>query len=199
VSEQRRIDDVPAGETLHLVRDGRAPVPAEPQDECAAEPGIRPSPDRVALPRWVGPLFLLLAAGLVPWIVFLAVTLPRRAEAAHYRLAWVGFDVGMLGVLAAFGWLAMRRSRWTQPLASCAATLLAVDAWFDVVTAASRHDLLMAVGSAVIFELPLAVLCVWLARNAEEIMRQRMSRLWDRVLELEGRLRLGRRQQDQPR
>jgi hypothetical protein len=140
----------------------------------------------------VGPLFLLIAAGLVPWIVFLAQTLPRRAEAEHYRLAWVGFDIGMLAVIGGFGWLALRRSRWTEPLASCAATLLVVDAWFDVVTAASRSERVVAIGSAAIFELPLAVLCVWLAQNVERIRQRRVRGLWHRVFELEVRPHRGR-------
>ena len=144
--------------------------------------------ERVALPRWVGPLFLLLAAGLVPWVVFLAATLPRRAEAEHYRLAWVGFDLGMLAMLAALGWLAVQRSRWTESLASSAATLLVVDAWFDVVTANSRQDLIVAAASAAIFELPLAVVCVWLARNAERVRRRGVRKLGQRVVELELRL-----------
>src|SRR6266568_1917110 len=135
----------------------------------------RESSDPVALPRWVGPLFLLLVAGLLLWIVLLAVTLPRRAEAEHYRLAWVGFDLGMLGLFGACGCLAMRRSTSTQALATCAATLLGVDAWFDVLTTASKQDLLMAIGSAAIFEVPLALLCLWLARNVEQIQRRRFD------------------------
>jgi hypothetical protein len=147
---------------------------------------------RLVLPRWVGPLFLTAAAGLVPWIIFLAVSLPRRAEAANYRLAWVGFDMGILGVLASLGWLAYRRSTWTEMLATCAATLLVVDAWFDVVTAAHQRERLLALAGAAIFELPLAGLCVWLARNAELVRRRGVRKLGSRVIELEERLRLRR-------
>lgn len=181
MSDQQRSDDA-LTEPLHQ-EEPLLPV----EGAQRADPGTvgTSPPDRVALPRWVGPLYLLLAAGLVPWIVFLAMTLPRRAEAEHYRIAWVGFDIGMLGVLGAFGFLALRRSRWTQPLATCAATLLIVDAWFDVVTAAGRADLLMAVGLAGVFELPLAMLCVWLAHNVERVRQRRVWRLWHRVTELE--------------
>lgn len=151
---------------------------------------------RIALPRWVGPLFLAAAAGLVPWIIFLALSLPRRAEAENYRLAWVGFDVGILGVLASLGWLAYRRSTLTEMLATCAATLLVVDAWFDVITAAHRSERLLALASALIFELPFAGLCVWLARNAELVRRRGMRKLGHRIIELEERLRLRRHRPD---
>ncbi len=39
------------------------------------------------VPWWVGPAFALLALGTVPWVIFLAVTLPRHATFAS-RTAW---------------------------------------------------------------------------------------------------------------
>jgi len=41
-----------------------------------------------------------------------------------------------------------------------AAAMLVCDAWFDVVTSASAIDFGVALGSAVVVELPLAVVCV---------------------------------------
>ena len=38
------------------------------------------------------PVYALLAVAIVPWIVWLAWTLPERSVSAHYRLGWVGFD-----------------------------------------------------------------------------------------------------------
>jgi hypothetical protein len=145
------------------------------------------SPGQVMLPRWVGPLFLTAAACLVPWIVFLATALPRRAVTANYRLAWVGFDIGLVAVLSTLGWLAYRRSTWTELLAMCAATLLAVDAWFDIVTAGETPTRLLAIVLAGAFELPFAGLCLWLARNAERVRRQGIRTLRWRVAELESR------------
>jgi hypothetical protein len=141
----------------------------------------------VALPRWVGPLFLTAAGCLVPWIVFLATALPRRAVTANYRLAWVGFDLGLVAVLTALGWLAYKRSTWTELLAMCAATLLVVDAWFDIVTAAEAPVRLLAILLAGLFEVPFAGLCLWLARNAERVRRQGIRTLRWRLAELESR------------
>jgi hypothetical protein len=156
-----------------------------------------PSPGRIALPRWVAPLFLTAAVGLVPWIVFLATSLPRRAEAVNYRLAWVGFDLAIVVVLGTLGLLAYRRSTWTELLATCAATLLVVDAWFDVVTAPHPSERLLAIVLAAVFELPFAGLCLWLARNAERVRRRGLRALGWRVVELEERLRL-RRHRSEP-
>ena len=44
-------------------------------------------------PRWAPRALLLLAALLIPWTIFLSVTLPRRQVVHHWDVAWVGFDV----------------------------------------------------------------------------------------------------------
>jgi hypothetical protein len=41
------------------------------------------------------------SAGLIPWIVLLAITLPHRYVAGHWTVTWVGFDTALLGCLAA--------------------------------------------------------------------------------------------------
>jgi hypothetical protein len=165
----------------------RAPGCSEPAADLSAHPADL-APGRVSLPRWVGPLFLTAAGCLVPWVVFLAMALPRRAVTVNYRLAWVGFDLALAAVLSALGWLAYKRSTWTELLAMCAATLLVVDAWFDIVTASETPVRVLAIGLAAVFELPFAALCLWLARNAERVRRQGIRTLRWRVAELESRL-----------
>lgn len=120
-------------------------------------------------PPWVGPVFLGLGALLVPWMVVLAVTLPGHEVAAHYRATWVGFDCMLAVALALTGWFAARRSTWIEVSASVAATLLVVDAWFDVLTAGTRWDRIGAVAEALLVELPLAAVSVWIARHAAEV------------------------------
>jgi len=146
----------------------------------AGQPGL-PAPDLIELPRWVAPLALLCAIGLVPWIVYLAMALPSHTRAEHYDLAWVGYDAGMLVALAALGYCAIRRSPLTGVLASVTATLLVTDAWFDVVTTARRGPFIMSVVSAAVIELPLAVLCTFVAVNAERVRRRQYRRLWQRA------------------
>jgi len=55
---------------------------------------------------------------------------------------------------------------------AAAAALLAVDAWFDILTSSSRLELGTAIGEAVLVELPLALLCLLLARDAERVLRR---------------------------
>ena len=62
--------------------------------------------------RWAGAVFAVLAVLMVPWTVYLAVSLPSEQRAAHYDLAWAGFDVGLFAVLLWAAWSAATRSRW---------------------------------------------------------------------------------------
>lgn len=127
------------------------------------------------VPVWVGPLFLLLAALTVPWLVYLGATLPHRVLARHYDLAWVGFDVFLALTLLRTGWLAARGRDHVELPAVATATLLIVDAWFDVLTSPTRTSALFALGSAVFVELPLAALCIWIVYHAEQVRSQRLS------------------------
>jgi hypothetical protein len=125
--------------------------------------------------QWAGPVFAVLAVLMVPWTVYLAVSLPSEQRAAHYDLAWAGFDVGLFAVLVWAAWAAVTRSRWLAVAASLNAGFLVVDAWFDVVTAPDRRELMMALASAALIELPLAAVSVWLAVNGQRIIERRIT------------------------
>lgn len=113
--------------------------------------------------RWVPRLYLLLAAALIPWTIYLAATLPRRAVAYHYRLLWVGYDVALIVVLGRIGWFAARRDPRVVLTAAAGAVMLAVDAWFDVMTSSTgRTEALL---DAVLLEIPGSLLCALLARR----------------------------------
>ncbi len=132
-------------------------------------------PPGLPVPRWLGLLFLLLAALTLGWVAELWATLPYRDVSAHYRLAWVGFDAMLASVLGRTGWLAWRGRDHVELPAVAAATLLVVDMWFDIVTASHPSDRVLAIVSAVLVEVPLALLCLWIARNAEQVRRRRLS------------------------
>ncbi len=95
------------------------------------------------------------------------VALPSEHRAAHWDIAWAGFDVALALLLLAVAVAASRRSPWFEGAATAAATLLFVDAWFDVLTSSTRAEFVVAASQAVLVELPLAALCLLLARDAE--------------------------------
>jgi hypothetical protein len=118
-------------------------------------------------PRWVAPVYLTLSVLLVPWIVYLGFAPPTQLGVGDWRVAWIGFDVMEAVALAVTAWLAYRRSTWVDMAATATAVLLIVDAWFDIMTADSGWPLAQSVGAAVVLELPLAALSLWVARNAQ--------------------------------
>jgi hypothetical protein len=104
---------------------------------------------------------------LVPWVVVLVEALPSAHRAAHWDVAWAGFDVALALLLLAVALAAWRRSPWLEGAATASATLLVVDAWFDILTSSTTAELTAAGIEAALVELPLAVVCVLLARDTE--------------------------------
>jgi hypothetical protein len=113
---------------------------------------------------------------LAGWIGFLAATLPHFYRTGSWRGAWVGFDVALLAAFAVTGWAAWRRRQVLVISLIVLSTLLFCDAWFDVVLDTRTADFWASVASALLVELPLAVLAAAMARRllrltAGQIMR----------------------------
>jgi hypothetical protein len=139
----------------------------------AHEPENAVLADSARIVRWAGPAFILFSLILLPWTIYLGYTLPSHQESADYDIAWVGFDIMLMLVLAGTGYFALRRSRYLAPAAAAMATMLVVDAWFDVVTSPPDQRMLSIVLAALI-ELPLAALCGWLSYHSEQLAEQRV-------------------------
>jgi hypothetical protein len=99
------------------------------------------------------------------WIVLLLITLPNRYTADHWRLAWVGFDIGLLAALAALAWAAWRLRHIAVIIMIVTATLLICDAWFDVTLSRNGSDRWASLATALAAELPLATLLLLRARH----------------------------------
>ena len=120
--------------------------------------------------RWVPPVLALIALGLVPWAIWLTTVLPSHEVADHWDLAWGGFDLLLAAALLATAVAAWRGSPLVEAAAASAGTLLVVDAWFDLLTSGDR-DLPYAIVLAVVAELPLAALCLWIVIDSETCTR----------------------------
>jgi hypothetical protein len=153
----------------------------------AFEQGPRLAPRVV--PRWCGVLLMVLGLLTLPWIAGLALVLPSSERSAHYDVSWVGFDVLLCVLLLRTGWLALRRREQSEVTAAMAGTLLIVDAWFDVLSAPDTAQFLIALAMAVLVELPLAGVCLWICARVEIARRRRETVL---AKALRGRLAAAR-------
>ncbi len=113
-------------------------------------------------------LYTAAAVALMPWIVYLAVTLPRRQYDRHYRAAWVGFDLLLVFAITRTAYLAFRFDPRVQFPATATSVLLLVDAWFDVTTSSGRNQFLEALVLAVLVEIPAAVFTLYLAYSVNQ-------------------------------
>jgi hypothetical protein len=141
----------------------------------------RPLDDFVPSHRWLRrtrELRVLLVVGsavvLVPWIAYLAITLPPRYVADNWDVTWVGFDVLLLVMMVATAVLGYLRRQMLVMTAFATGVLLVCDAWFDVVTA-HGDDQTWSVVSAVVVELPLAAVFI---TGSLQILRLVAARLW---------------------
>lgn len=125
--------------------------------------------------HWIPRLYIGFASALLPWVIYLAVSLPRRSVSEHYRGTWVFFDTALVLVLARIGWLAHRRNPQVVLTAAVGSTLLIVDAWFDVTTAAPGSAHVQAILAALVLEIPAGVLSGLLARRGLRVLVSRAA------------------------
>ena len=116
----------------------------------------------------------LAAILLVPWTVYLAVSLPREHKVRDWGPLWVAFDGIELLLLAITLWLSLQRRTIGLLVAFATGVVLLCDAWFDVLTSAPG-EVWRAVLSAVVVEIPLAVL---LMSGAVRALRVVSALLW---------------------
>jgi hypothetical protein len=141
--------------------------------EPAPEPENAVLVDESRAVRWTGALFAVFSVILLPWVVYIGLTLPARQLAPNYDIAWAGFDILLAGGLATTAYFALRRSRYLSTAAASTATLLLVDAWFDCMTTpgSSRWE---SIALCFLVELPLAGVCLWLSYHTHQIAERRI-------------------------
>ena len=112
--------------------------------------------------------------GLIPWTIYLAITLPDKYIAHNWPATWVGFDILLLAFMAATAVLGLLRRQLLVLTAFTTGILLICDAWFDVMTAAPS-DMWLSILTATLGELPLAAILI---TGALRILRLTATRLY---------------------
>lgn len=111
---------------------------------------------------------------MIPWLSYLALTLPANYVAHNWPVTWIGFDVLLVVFMLATAVLGYLRRQLLVPAAFTTGVLLICDAWFDLMTAGPR-DVWLAVVTALLIELPLAAFMIF---SAQRMLRFTMMRLW---------------------
>jgi hypothetical protein len=122
-------------------------------------------------------LALWAAVALIPWTIYLALTLPESYPAQHWQAVWVGFDVLLLAFMIATAVLGFTQHPWLTLFAFATGVLLVCDAWFDVLTA-RRGDFVVSVLTAGLGELPLAVILIAGTLRITRLQGPPFSRSW---------------------
>ncbi len=112
---------------------------------------------------------------MIPWIGYLASSLPLSESGGAWRVAWVGFDVMLAVVLLTTAGLGLHRRQVAILGLLVAATMIFTDAWFDVTLSYGTHEQWGAVLTAVFLELPFSAL---LASSAIGILRRTSATVW---------------------
>lgn len=101
---------------------------------------------------------LCCAAALIPWIVYLAVTMESgEYTVRRWGVAWVGLDIAEVIGLVGVALLTRRRDVRASPVAAATGTLFLVDAWFDTVTSHAGLDYVQSLSFAWLAEGPLGM------------------------------------------
>jgi hypothetical protein len=113
----------------------------------------------------VGAMFLL------PWLIFLSVTLPETSSGGAWRTVWVGFDTALVAAFVATVLTVWLRRQVALIALVITSTLLTCDAWFDVCLSWGTDEHWVSFATALV-ELPVAIL---MANSAAVLMRRNFT------------------------
>jgi hypothetical protein len=105
------------------------------------------------------------SAFMIAWTVILVRTLPAHYLAGQWRVAWTGFDLALVVMLAAMAWAIWRRRQVALLIMVITATLLLCDAWFDITLSWGGSEEWTSVLTAFGCEIPLAVVMLLRVRS----------------------------------
>ena len=97
---------------------------------------------------------------LVPWITWLAYSLPITEKTQAWSLAWVGFDCILAVVLLSTAWLGHKRRQIALVGLVMAGSMMLMDAWFDITLSWGTRGFGGAVLSGILVEMPVGLLLI---------------------------------------
>jgi hypothetical protein len=111
---------------------------------------------------------------LIPWMIYLAFTLPANYVAHNWPATWIGFDCVLIAFMIATAVLGLLRRQLVLLAAFTTGVLLICDAWFDIMTA-DPSQLQLSVLTGALGNIPVAVIMI---TGAVRLVRLTATRLW---------------------
>lgn len=138
-------------------------------------------------------LLALGSVGLIPWTIYLGITLPDHYIVQDWTLTWTGFDVILTLMFATTALLAYLRRQLVILAAFSSGVLLMCDAWFDLTTS-HGDDRLVALGFALGIEIPVGLFLIYAALQLLRLTMQTLlidheGPLWRAPLVISGNQR----------
>jgi hypothetical protein len=122
-------------------------------------------------------LFGVAGVALLPWTVWLSSSLSPHHRTENWDLAWSGFDTVLACSFLLTAFAAWHHKPWLPAAAAATGALLVSDAWFDVILESRSNDLDVALVEAFLAELPLALVCFWVAVVTSRAGRRELDRV----------------------
>jgi hypothetical protein len=110
-------------------------------------------------------LFWACAAGLAPWVVFLFITQPPRAEAHQIRPLSVGLFLAMIAGILMTAWTYRRGSPLAAVTAAFTAAATFIAAWFRCLTQVGGSNWAGAIPTLLILVVVIIGMCVVVIRS----------------------------------
>lgn len=123
---------------------------------------------RIRLGLVVGGLLVM-----VPWIGYLAASLPQKYVAHNWPVTWIGFDVLLMSFMAATAVFGYFRRHLLLLTGFTTGVLMICDVWFDLLTA-KPEDAWLSVITGMLIEVPMAFLLIG---GALRLLRVSLTRL----------------------
>jgi hypothetical protein len=111
-------------------------------------------------------VLILMAIGLTAWVFELGAVLQGQAVVRDWSSVWVGLDLLEIAGLVATAVLVKRQSAYLSAVAAATATMFALDAWFDVLTATAGSAWYESLAAALLGEIPVAIVLAAIATHS---------------------------------
>ena len=93
----------------------------------------------MSIRRLIVPFFAVAGLALIPWTIWLTLSLPAHHETENWKTAWVGFDLAQAAALIATAATALRGSPWLAPVGALVPVALRAVRKAGVVVCAGIH------------------------------------------------------------